>query len=175
MSKQKTGKDKAKTGEKAGKPAPAVKTIALNKRARHEYHLEHRFEAGLALQGWELKAIRAGRANIGDSYAMLIEGELFLIGSQITPLIQASTHVIANDRRTRKLLLHRREIDQLVGKIQRDGYTLIPTALYWKGNKVKLEIALAKGKQAHDKRDAARDRDWAREKQRAMRHRNKDA
>jgi SsrA-binding protein len=100
---------------------------------------------------------------------------LFLIGAQITPLIQASTHVIANDRRTRKLLLHRREIDQLVGKIQRDGYTLVPTALYWKGSRVKLEIALAKGKQAHDKRDAARDRDWAREKQRALRRHNKDA
>jgi SsrA-binding protein len=179
MNKQKVGKDKAKDDQSgkpaSGKAAPAMKTIALNKRAKHEYHLEHRYEAGLSLQGWELKAIRAGRANIGDSYAMLIEGELFLIGSQITPLIQASTHVIANDRRTRKLLLHRREIDQLVGKIQRDGYTLIPTALYWKGNKVKLEIALAKGKQAHDKRDAARDRDWVREKQRAMRRHNKDA
>lgn len=174
MNKQKVGKDKAK-GDKAGKPAAPVKTIALNKRAKHEYHLEHRYEAGMALQGWELKSIRAGRANIGDSYAMVNDGELYLYGSQITPLIQASTHVIANDRRTRKLLLHRREIDQLVGKIQRDGYTLIPTALYWKGNKVKLEIALAKGKQAHDKREAAKDRDWAREKQRAMRHRNKDA
>jgi SsrA-binding protein len=175
MSKQKPQKDKAKGGEKSAKAAPPVKTIALNKRAKHEYHLEHRYEAGMALQGWELKSIRAGRANIGDSYAMVNDGELFLYGSQITPLIQASTHVLANDRRTRKLLLHRREIDQLVGKIQRDGYTLIPTALYWKGNKVKLEIALARGKQAHDKRDAARDRDWAREKQRAMRHRNKDA
>ena len=175
MSKQKVGKDKAKTGDKAGKTAPVTKTIALNKRARHEYHLEQRHEAGLALQGWELKSIRAGRANIGDAYAMVNDGELFLYGSQITPLIQASTHVIANDRRTRKLLMHRREIDQLVGKIQRDGYTIVPTALYWKGNKVKLEIALAKGKQAHDKRDAARDRDWAREKQRAMRARNKDA
>ncbi len=175
MSKQNAQKDKAKGGDKSGKAAPPIKTIALNKRAKHEYHLEHRFEAGMALQGWELKSIRAGRANIGDSYAMVNDGELFLYGSQITPLIQASTHVIANDRRTRKLLLHRREIDQLVGKIQRDGYTIIPTALYWKGNKVKLEIALAKGKQAHDKREAARDRDWAREKQRAMRHRNKDA
>ena len=171
MSKQKPAKDKAKGPEKA----PATKTIALNKRAKHEFNLEHRYEAGLSLQGWELKAIRAGRCNIGDAYAMVNDGELFLYGSQITPLIQASTHVIANDRRTRKLLLHRREIDQLVGKIQRDGYTIIPTALYWKGNKVKLEIALAKGKQAHDKRDAARDRDWAREKQRAMRARNKDA
>jgi SsrA-binding protein len=175
MSKQKPDKDKAKPGDRAAKAAPSVKTIALNKRAKHEYHLEHRYEAGLALQGWELKSIRAGRANIGDAYAMLIEGELFLIGSQITPLIQASTHVVANDRRTRKLLLHRREIDQLVGKIQRDGYTLIPTALYWKGSNVKLEIALAKGKQAHDKRDAAKDRDWAREKQRAMRQHNKNA
>ena len=165
MSNKKTGKDKANSGG----------TIALNKRARHEYHLEHKLEAGLALQGWELKAIRAGRANIGDAYAVVLSGELFLVGAQITPLIQASTHVVANDRRTRKLLLHRREIDQLVGKIQRDGYTIVPTALYWKGNKVKLEIALAKGKQAHDKREAARDRDWAREKQRAMRARNKDA
>jgi len=175
MSKQKAQQDKAKGGVKSDKAAAPVKTIALNKRAKHEFHLEHRYEAGMSLQGWELKSIRAGRANIGDAYAMVNDGELFLYGSQITPLIQASTHVLANDRRTRKLLMHRREIDQLVGKIQRDGYTIVPTALYWKGNKVKLEIALAKGKQAHDKRDAARDRDWAREKQRAMRARNKDA
>ena len=160
---------------KTGKDTSRNPTIALNKRARHDYHLEQRFEAGIELQGWELKAIRAGRANIGDAYAVVLEGELFLVGSQITPLIQASTHVIANDRRTRKLLMHRREIDQLVGKIQRDGYTIVPTALYWKGNKVKLEIALAKGKQAHDKRDAAKDRDWAREKQRALRAHNRNA
>ena len=150
-------------------------TIALNKRARHEYHLDDRFEAGLALQGWELKAIRAGRANIGDAYAVALRGELFLVGSQVTPLISASTHVVADDRRSRKLLLHRNEIDTLVGKVQRDGYTLVPTALYWKGNRVKAEIALAKGKQAHDKRDAAKDRDWAREKQRTMRRHNRDA
>ena len=106
---------------------------------------------------------------------MVLHGELFLVGAQITPLIQASTHVVANDRRTRKLLLHRREIDQLIGKVQREGYTIVPTALYWKGNKVKLEIALAKGKQDHDKRDAAKDRDWAREKQRTMRRHNRDA
>ena len=175
MSKQKVGKDKAKAGDKAGKPAPVTKTIALNKRARHEYHLEQRHEAGLALQGWELKSIRAGSANIIDGYALVQHGELFLIGAQFTPLIQASTHVVANDRRTRKLLLHRREIDQLIGKVQREGYTIVPTALYWKGNKVKLEIALAKGKQDHDKRDAAKDRDWAREKQRTMRRHNRDA
>jgi SsrA-binding protein len=162
---KKDGKDKAKGGG----------TIALNKRARHDYHLEQRFEAGLALQGWELKAIRAGRAHIGESYAVVRDGELFLFGSQITPLISASTHVVADDRRTRKLLLHRREIDQLVGKVQRDGYTVVPTALYWKGNKVKAELALAKGKQTHDKRDAERDRDWARDKQRLLRRHNKDA
>ena len=150
-------------------------TIALNKRARHEYHLEERFEAGLALQGWELKAIRAGRSNIGESYAVVLQGELFLIGAQITPLISASSHVVADAHRTRKLLLHRREIDVLIGRVQRDGYTLIPTALYWKANKVKLELALAKGKQTHDKRDANKERDWNREKQRVMRRHNKDA
>lgn len=160
-------KDKDKTN--------STGTVALNKRARHEYSLEDRYEAGLALQGWELKSIRAGRANIGESYAVVRGGELFLFGAQITPLLTASTHVVADERRTRKLLLHRREIDTLVGKVQRDGYTLVPTALYWKGNKIKAELALAKGKQAHDKRDADKQRDWAREKQRVMRRANKDA
>ena len=150
-------------------------TIALNKRARHEYHLEQRFEAGLALQGWELKAIRAGRANIGESYAIVRDGELFLFGAQITPLISASTHVVADAQRTRKLLLHRREIDELVGRVQREGYTLVPTSLYWKANKVKLELALARGKQTHDKREASKERDWNREKQRLLRRHNKDA
>ena len=153
----------------------ATGTIALNKRARHEYHLEQRYEAGIALQGWELKAIRAGRANITEAYAVIRHGELFLFGAQITPLIQASTHVVADDRRTRKLLLHRNEIDSLIGKVERDGYTLVPTSLYWKGNKVKLELALARGKQAHDKREASKERDWNREKQRVMRRHNKDA
>lgn len=165
MGKKKDGKDKAN----------ASGTIALNKRARHEYHLEQRFEAGLALQGWELKSIRAGRANIGESYAVVRGGELFLFGAQITPLLSASTHVVADERRTRKLLLHRREIDELVGKVERDGYTLVPTAMYWKGNKVKAELALAKGKQTHDKREASKQRDWAREKQRLLRRHNKDA
>ena len=127
----------------------------------------------MALQGWELKAIRAGRANIGESYAMVRDGELFLYGAQITPLIQASTHVIADPKRSRKLLLHRREIDNLIGRVQRDGYTLVPTAMYWKGNKVKLEIALAKGKQSHDKRQASKERDWDRDRQRVMRAHNK--
>ena len=162
--------------KKAGKDKPnGGGTIALNKRARHEYHFEEKYEAGLALQGWELKSIRTGRANIGDAYAVVLHGELFLVGAQITPLIQASTHVVANDRRTRKLLLHRREIDVLIGRVQRDGYTLIPTALYWKGNKIKAELALARGKQTHDKREASKERDWNREKQRLLRRHNKDA
>ena len=150
-------------------------TIAQNKRARHEYTLEERFEAGIALQGWEVKALRAGRISLTESYAIVRAGEIYLFGAQITPLISTSTHVVADDRRTRKLLLHRREIDTLIGRVQRDGYTLVPTALYWKGSKVKAELALAKGKQAHDKRQASKDRDWARDKQRAMRAHNKDA
>jgi SsrA-binding protein len=150
-------------------------TIALNKRARHEYHIDQRFEAGLELQGWEVKSLRAGRINFGDSYAIVLKGEIFLVGTSIPPLISASTHVVANDRRTRKLLLHREEIDTLVGAVERKGYTLIPMALYWKGNKVKVEIGLAKGKQDHDKRDAEKDRDWQREKQRTMRAHNKAA
>ena len=162
---KKTTKDKASGGG----------TIALNKRARHEFHLEQRHEAGLALQGWELKSIRAGRANITEAYAVIRDGELFLFGAQLTPLISASTHVVAEERRTRKLLLHRREIDTLIGKVQREGYTIVPTALYWKGNKVKAEVALARGKQTHDKREASKERDWNREKQRLLRRHNKDA
>lgn len=166
MSKKNSGKDSGSEGQK---------TIALNKRARHEYHLESRSEAGISLQGWELKAIRAGRMNMGESYAMIRDGEIFWFGAQIVPLISASTHVVADERRTRKLLMHRNEIDKLIGKVERDGYTLIPTACYWKANKVKLELALAKGKQSHDKRQSEKDRDWQREKQRAMRAKNKDA
>jgi SsrA-binding protein len=148
-------------------------TIALNKRARHEYHIDQRYEAGIALQGWELKALRAGRINFGDSYAVVLKGEIFLVGTSIPPLISASTHVIAEDRRTRKLLLHKAEIDQLVGAVERKGYTMVPIAMYWKGNKVKVEIGLARGKQAHDKRDAEKERDWQREKQRTMRAHNR--
>ena len=150
-------------------------TIALNKRARHEYHIDQRFEAGVELQGWEVKSLRAGRINFGDSYAIVIKNEIQLVGTSIPPLISASTHVVANDRRTRKLLLHRAEIDQLIGAVERKGYTLIPMAMYWKGNKVKVEIGLAKGKQAHDKRDSEKERDWQREKQRTMRAHNKHA
>jgi SsrA-binding protein len=150
-------------------------TIALNKRARYDYHIDDRYEAGLALQGWEVKSIRAGRINFGDAYALIKNGELYLFGAQINPLIQASTHVIADDRRTRKLLLHREEIDKLIGAVERKGYTLIPTALYWKNNRVKVEIGLARGKQEHDKRDTEKERDWNREKQRTLRAHNRDA
>ena len=154
---------KKKDSEKGGG------TIALNKRARHEYHIDERYEAGLALQGWEVKSLRAGRLNFGDAYALIKDGELYLFGAQITPLISTSTHVVADDRRTRKLLLHREEIDKLVGAVERKGYTLIPTALYWKQGRAKLEVGLAKGKKQHDKRDAEKDRDWEREKARLMR------
>jgi len=150
-------------------------TIALNRRARHEYHIDQRYEAGIALQGWELKALRAGRINFGESYAIVRNGELFLYGTSIPPLISASTHVVAEDRRTRKLLLHRHEIDHLIGATERKGYTLVPTAMYWKGNKVKVEIGVARGKQEHDKRDTAKERDWQREKQRTMRSHNRSA
>lgn len=148
-------------------------TITLNRRARHDYHIDERYEAGMALQGWEVKSIRAGRVNIGDAYAIVRNGELFLSGSQISPLIQASTHVVADDRRTRKLLLHRAEIDKLLGAVERKGYTMVPTAMYWKKNKIKIEIGLARGKQEHDKRNAAKERDWGREKQQTMRLHNK--
>ena len=150
-------------------------TIALNKRARHDYHIDERYEAGIVLQGWELKSLRAGRLNFGDAYAIVRNGEIFLFGASIVPLISASTHVVAEDRRTRKLLLHRAEIDKLIGAVERKGYTIVPTAVYWKKNKVKVEIGLARGKQDHDKRNAEKERDWNREKQRTMRAHNKAA
>lgn len=150
-------------------------TIALNKRAKHEYRFDERIEAGLALEGWEVKALRAGRCNLGDGYAILKGGELFLFGAQIVPLSSASTHVFPEERRTRKLLLHRREIDRLVGQVERKGYTLIPTAMYWKNNRVKIELGLAQGKKEHDKRDDLKEREWEREKARVMRAKNRDA
>lgn len=150
-------------------------TIALNKRARHEYHIDDRFEAGVALQGWEVKSLREGRINLSEAYAIVRNGEVYLFGASIPPLISASTHVIADDRRTRKLLLHREQIDELVGAVERKGLTLIPMAMYWKKNRVKVEIGLARGKQSHDKRAAEKERDWNREKQRTMRAHNRGA
>ncbi len=145
-------------------------TIAVNKRARFEYHLDERLEAGIALEGWEVKALRAGKVQFGESYVLLKDGEAFLFGCLISPLVSASTHVKADPTRTRKLLLHRREIDRLVGLVERKGQTVVPTAMYWSKGKVKVEIAVARGKQTHDKRRAQKDRDWARQKNRLMKH-----
>ncbi len=143
-------------------------TIVLNKKARHDYFIEERFEAGIALQGWEAKSLRAGRVQIRDSYVLLKDGEAFLFGSLITPLPTASTHINPDPQRSRKLLLHRKEINKLTGAVERKGYALIPTAMYWKRGMAKVEIGLAKGKQSHDKRQTEKERDWQREKQRIL-------
>lgn len=143
-------------------------TIALNKKARHDYFIEQRYEAGIALEGWEVKSLRAGRIQIQESYVILKDREAFLFGALITPLPTASTHIHPDPQRTRKLLLHRSELSRLIGAVERKGYTLIPTAMYWKHGLVKLEIGLAKGKQAHDKRQTEKQRDWNREKQRIL-------
>ena len=144
------------------------KTIALNKRARFEFHIEERFEAGIALEGWEVKSLRDGRIQLNESYVTIKGNEAFLFGSHITPLPTASTHINPDPLRTRKLLLHRNELDKLIGLVERKGFTLIPTALYWKKGRVKVEIGLAKGKQLHDKRATDKDRDWQRDKQRIL-------
>ncbi len=143
-------------------------TIARNKKAKFDYFIEDRFEAGVALQGWEVKSLRDGRVQLNDSYVFIRNGEAFLVGTLITPLRTASTHISPESMRTRKLLLNRRELDRLVGAVERKGYTVVPLALYWKRNLVKLEIALAKGKEKHDKRATERDREWKRDKQRIL-------
>jgi len=143
--------------------------IAENRKARHEYFIEERFEAGLSLAGWEVKSMRAGRAQLAESYVFVRQGEVFLQGAHITPLNSASTHVITDPTRTRKLLLHRGEIDRLVGSVEREGYTLVPLELYWKAGRAKLRIGLAKGKKQHDKRATEKDRDWKRDKARLLR------
>jgi SsrA-binding protein len=143
-------------------------TIAQNRKAQHEYHIEERFEAGIALEGWEVKSLRAGKTQLDQSYVILKNNEVWLIGALITPLQTASTHIHPDPQRTRKLLLHQREIAKLIGSVERKGYTLIPLSLYWKGNHIKLQIGLAKGKKAHDKRATEKDRDWQRQKQRLL-------
>ncbi|MGB3726677.1 MAG: SsrA-binding protein SmpB [Glaciecola sp.] len=145
-------------------------TIALNKKARHDYHLLNKFEAGLALQGWEVKSIRAGKANITDAYVYVKDGEAFVTNIGITPLTQASSHVISDPTRTRKLLMNRREIEELMGGLDRKGLTIVVTAMYWKACWVKLEIYLAKGKHDHDKRNDLKDKEWNRTKERIMKH-----
>jgi len=143
-------------------------TIALNKKSRFDYQLEDRFEAGIALEGWEVKALRAGRIQLRDSYVLIKDGEAYLLGALITPLPTASTHITPDPQRTRKLLLHRSELAKLIGAVDRKGYTVVPTAMYWKRGRAKLEIALAKGKQAHDKRATLKQRDWNRDRQRLL-------
>jgi SsrA-binding protein len=144
--------------------------IAENRRARFDYHLEEFFEAGVVLTGWEIKAIRAGQVQLTDGYVMIKDGELFLIGCRINALRSASTHVKPEADRTKKLLMHKEEIKRLVGKVEQKGFTLVPVNLHYKGGRVKADIALAKGKAQHDKRDTERKRDWEREKGRLMRH-----
>ena len=144
--------------------------IAVNRKARHDYTIEDNFEAGLSLQGWEVKSLRAGRIQMGESYILVKANELWWFGGHINPLSSASTHVKADPTRTRKLLMHRSEIDRLIGQVERKGYTLVPLALYWKGGRVKLDIGLAKGKKSHDKRAADKERDWKRDRERIMKH-----
>ena len=144
-------------------------TIVLNKKARFDYFIEDRFEAGLALEGWEVKSLRSGKVQIQDSYILLKNGEAYLFGALINPLPTASTHIHPDSQRNRKLLLHRHQLNKLIGAVERKGYTLIPTAMYWKGGKAKLEIALAHGKKAHDKRETEKERDWNIEKARLLR------
>ncbi len=153
MAKQKPGKDNV---------------IAVNRKARHDYFIEETLEAGLSLQGWEVKSLRAGKAQITETYVHLKNGEAFLIGANFTPLISASSHIKPDPTRTRKLLLHRRELDRLVGAVERKGYTLVALDLHWHKGNVKLNLGLAKGKKQHDKRAASKDRDWERQKARIL-------
>ncbi|MDD3762528.1 MAG: SsrA-binding protein SmpB [Nevskiales bacterium] len=155
---------------KQQKNEEAPRQIAVNRRARHEYHIEERYEAGLALRGWEVKSLRAGRAQITEAYVTVKNGEAFLIGSHITPLKQTCTHEITDATRTRKLLLHERELSSLIGKVERAGYTLVPLDLHWTRGRAKLEVGLAKGKKQHDKRADIKERDWQRQKERLLKH-----
>lgn len=144
-------------------------SLVDNKKAFHDYFIEDRFEAGIVLEGWEIKAIRAGRAQIKESYVVVKNGEIFLLGAHISPLIQASTHIKPDPVRTRKLLLHKNEIEKLIGKVERAGFALVPLDLHFTRGRVKLAIGLAKGKKQHDKRDTEKQRDWEREKAQVMR------
>lgn len=145
-------------------------SIAQNRKASFNYFIEDRFEAGIVLQGWEAKAIRAGHVQLSESHIIIKNGELFVFNMQISPLRTTSTHVRADAHRTRKLLMHRSEINKLIGRVELKGYTLVPLSLYFKNGRIKIEIALAKGKKSFDKRNSLKDQDWAREKERLMKH-----
>ena len=144
--------------------------IAVNRRARHDYFIEDRFEAGLALEGWEVKSLRAGNAQLTEGYVNLRNGEAFLVGAHFAPLKTTSTHIKADPTRARKLLLHRYELDRLTGAVERKGYSLVPLDLHWFKGRAKLSIGLAKGKKQHDKRTDKKDRDWQRQKERILKH-----
>lgn len=158
----------AKKAKKQKKPAGS--TIVLNKKTRHDFFVEETFETGIVLEGWEVKALRAGRVNIKESYVVLKGSEAFLLGCTINPLQTASTHINPEPTRTRKLLLHRNELNKLIGLVERKGYTLVATAMYWKKGRAKLEIGVAKGKKLHDKRATEKDRDWKRQQSRVLKH-----
>ena len=143
-------------------------SIALNKKAGFNFFIEDQYEAGLVLQGWEVKSLRAGKINLSDAHVIIKYGEAFLLGAQIQPLPTASTHSIPDPIRTRKLLLNKKELNHLIGSVERQGYTIVPLSLYWKKNKIKMKIALAKGKKEHDKRDTVKDREWQRDHSRIM-------
>jgi SsrA-binding protein len=155
------------SGKRTKKQANA-NTIADNRKARFDYFIEETLEAGLALQGWEVKSLRQGRANLTESYAVLRNGEAWLIGAHIAPLPSASTHIQPDPVRSRKLLMHRRELDRLIGAVERKGYTLVPLSLYWQRGRAKLKLGLAKGKKQHDKRTTEKERDWKRQKARII-------
>lgn len=147
---------------------PQSATIVVNKKVRFDYFIEDEYEAGLVLEGWEIKSLRAGKINLSDAHVIVKYGEAWLLGAQIQPLPTASTHDHPDSTRTRKLLLNRRELNQLIGSVERQGYTLVPLSLYWKRNRVKIKVALAKGKKMHDKRATTKDREWLRDRSRIM-------
>ena len=151
---------------KQSNAAPAL--IAENRKARHDYFIEDQYEAGLALEGWEVKSLRAGRAQLNESYVVIKDAEAWLLGAHVSPLATASTHINPDPTRTRRLLLHREELNKLIGAVERKGYTLVPLDLHWSRGRAKLRIGLAKGKKQHDKRATEKERDWQREKQRIM-------
>ena len=151
------------------KKAPSSSTIALNKKAKHDYSIEDKFEAGMELQGWEVKSCREGKAQLTDSYVLFKNGQAWLLGARIQPLPSASTHFVTEPDRTRRLLLNKREIAKLMAAVDQKGYACVCTAIYWKKHLIKCEIALAKGKASHDKRETEKERDWNRQKQRLMR------
>jgi SsrA-binding protein len=166
----KPGKPEAKLSPKA---AAAAVRIADNKKANFNYHIEERFEAGMVLEGWEVKSVREGKVQLTDGYVVIRNGEVFIIGCQINPLGTASTHVRPDSIRTKKLLLHKDEIKRLMGKVEQKGFTLVPLNMHWKNGRVKCEIGLAKGKGEHDKRDTIKDREGKREVERAMKSKNR--